>query len=424
MEEIKLKGLDEVIYYEKLDNGLPVYMLVNKHVNNFYMTLSVKYGSIDTEYSVDGKDIKVHDGVAHFLEHVNFNESEGLTAHDYFKKLGSFINAFTTFDFTSYEVMASNKFKSNLEHLLDYVQKPYFTEELINKEKGIIIEEVKMGKNNPGHKLFYGMNKCLYKNDKRRNLVTGEVSDVKKITLEEIKNVYETFYHPENMFLIITGNFDVKKALEIVKNNQSKKTFKKYKKPVVKKVEESIKVNKEYEEIEANVEIPKVKICYKMNKKLFKGIDDIELGIYLSILMRNNFGPISYLREELFEKNLVNYLSADRDIFGDVITLEVVAETRNVDEVIKKIKNQMKNLELTEEDLLRRRRCNVSSLIRDFDDIEYVNSDIAYQLVTFGKLITNNYDLYNHINMKDLNKVKEKINLDNNSTVVMVPYQS
>lgn len=423
MEEIKLKGLDEVIYYEKLDNGLPIYMLVNKHVNNFYITLNVKYGSIDTEYKIDDKDIKVHNGVAHFLEHVNFNEGDGITAHDYYKKLGSFINAFTTFDFTSYEVTASNKFKKNLEHLLDYVQIPYFTGELIKKEKGIIIEEVKMGKNNPGHKLYYGMNKCLYVNDKRRNLVTGEIKDVKEITVEELKNVYETFYHPENMFLIITGNFDVKEALDIIKNNQSKKRFIKYRNPVVKKIKESNKVNKEYQEIEANVEIPKVKICYKMNKEIFKDFDENELSIYLSIIMRNNFGPISYLREELLEKDLINYIGADRDIFEDVVTIEVVAETKHPEEVIKRIKDKMKHLEVTEDDLLRRKRCNISSLIRDFDDIEYVNSDIACQLITYGKLITDNYDVYSNLNMEKLNKVIESLDLDNNSTVLMIPYQ-
>ena len=424
MKEIKLNGLDEKIYYEKIDNGLPVYMIVNKHVNNFYITLNVKYGSIDTEFKVNDKDIKVHNGIAHFLEHVNFNESEGVTAHDYYKKLGSFINAFTTFDFTSYEVMASNKFKKNLVHLLDYVQTSYFTEELINKEKGIIIEEVKMGKNNPGHKLYYGMNKCLFKNDKRRNYVTGDVKDVQDTTLEEIKNVYETFYHPENMFLVITGNFDVKTAIEIIKENQSKKKFIEYKKPIIKEIEESTEVNKEYQEIEANVEIPKVKICYKMNKNIFKDFDDNELSIYLSIIMRNNFGPISFLREELLEKNLIDYIAADRDIFRNVVTLEVVAETKEPDIVIKRIKDKMKHLEMTEEDLIRRKRCNISSLIRDFDDIEYVNSDIACQLITYGKLITDNYDVYNNLSMDRLNKVIKSINLANNSTVVMIPFKS
>ena len=106
MQEINLKGIDEKIYYDICDNGLPIYMVVNDKVNNFYITLNVRYGSVDTEYKVKGSKEyeKVHNGLAHFLEHVNFNEGEGLTAHDYFNNLGSSINAFTTFDFTSYGI--------------------------------------------------------------------------------------------------------------------------------------------------------------------------------------------------------------------------------------------------------------------------------------------------------------------------------
>ena len=124
MQEIVLNGIDEKVLYEVLDNGLSVYMLVNEKVNNFYMTLSVKYGSIDTEFKCKGDKefTKVHNGVAHFLEHVNFNEGEGKTAHDYFNKLGSSINAFTTFDFTLYEVFASSEFTKNLNHLLKNLQ--------------------------------------------------------------------------------------------------------------------------------------------------------------------------------------------------------------------------------------------------------------------------------------------------------------
>ena len=422
MEEIKLKGLDEVIYYEKLDNGLPVYMLVNKNVNNFYMTLSVKYGSIDTEYSVDGKDIRVHDGVAHFLEHVNFNESEGVTAHDYFKKLGSFINAFTTFDFTSYEVMGSSKFKSNLEHLLDYVQKPFFTEELINKEKGIIVEEVKMGKNNPGHKLYYGMNKCLFKKDKRRNLVTGEVDDVVNTTVEELQNVYDTFYHPENMFLIITGNFDVKEALQIVKENQKKKKFINYRKPVVKLEKEPAEVNSSYECVEAMVEIPKFKISYKLPYSLFKEYDKVTLLTYLNLICRCNFGSISLFREELLNKDLINFIRAGADIFNDTITIEVNVDSRTPEKVIDLIKDKMKHLEISEDDLIRRKRCNIASMIKDYDDIEYVNTDIAYQLVTYDKLITDMYDRYNNLNIKDALNIIKRLDLSNNSTFMLVPY--
>ncbi len=424
MEQININGIDEVIFYEKLENGLPVYMLVNKNVNSFYITLSVKYGSVHTEFSdKDGNEYQVHNGVAHFLEHVNFNEKDEYTAHDYFRKIGSNINAFTTFDFTCYEVMGTSKFKSNLVHLLDYVQTPYFTKDLISKEKGIIVEEVKMGMNNPGHKLYYGMNKCLYKKDKRRNLVTGEVDDVLNTTVEELQTVYETFYHPENMFLIITGNFKVEEALRIIKENQRGKMFINYKNPVVKIEEEPISVNKEYECVEANVEIPKLKINYKMPYSLFKEYDKVTLNVYLNLLCRCNFGNISLFREELLNNNLVNYINAGADIFNDTVTIDVSIDSRVPEKVIDLVMNKIKNMELSEDDLTRRKRCNIASMIKDYDDIEYVNTDIAYQLVTYGKLITDMFDIYNNLNMEDAQKIMKKLNFDNHSVFMLIPFK-
>lgn len=425
MQEIILKGCDEKILTETLDNGLQVYMLVNEKVNNFYMTLSVKYGSVDTEYKCKGEKEyrQVHNGVAHFLEHVNFNEGEGLTAHDYFNKLGSSINAFTTFDFTLYEVFASSEFASNLNHLLDYVQTPYFTKDLIEKEKGIICEEVKMGKNNPGHKLYYGMNNALFKNDKRKNLVTGEIEDVKATTVFELQDIYDIFYHPQNMYLVITGNFNPYEAIGIVKENQAKKKFPEYRNPVLKEYKEPKSVVEEYKEIEANVEIPKVKICYKMPKEVFGDIEDKLLNIYLSIILRNNFGSTSYLREELLEKELVVGIGAGREIFKDVVTIEINIETKYPDEVIPIVKDKMNNLSLTQEDLKRRIRCNIAALINDFDDIEYVNTDIAEQLITYGKIYDNMYDKYKGLKLKIAEELIKKIDLNNCSTVLLVPFK-
>ena len=425
MEKIILKGIDETVYYDKCDNGLPIYMLVNDKVNNFYITLNVKYGSIHTEYKLDGEEeyTKVTNGVAHFLEHVNFNEDDNSTAHQYFDKLGSSINAFTTFNFTSYEVFASNLFKENLEHLLDYVQKPYFTSKLVEKEKGIIIEEVRMGKNNPGHKLYYGMNKALLKKDKRRNLVTGEVADVKKITCEELIDIHSKFYHPMNMFVVITGNFNPEEAVNIIKENQNNKEFVEYKNPVIKEVKEPLTVNCDYKEIEANVEIPKVKISYKMPLSIFGDIDKSLVNIYLSAILRNNFGSTSLLREELLSSNLVTGISASRDIFDNVVTIDINIETKNPEKVIKIVKDKMNNLEINEEQIKRRRRANIASLINDYDDIEYVNSEICDEILTDNKITDNMYDIYNNLNLDDANKVLSKINLDNSSTVLLVPYK-
>lgn len=425
MKEIKLKGIDEVIYYDECDNGLPIYMWVNDKVNNFYMTLSVKYGSIDTEFKTNDSDeyVKVSDGIAHFLEHVKFNESDTTTAHDYFNTLGSSINAFTTFNFTSYEVFASSEFSKNLNHLLDYVQTPYFTDALTEKEKGIICEEVKMGKNNPGHKLYYGMNSALYKKDKRRNLVTGEVDDVKGITTEELQMVFDTFYHPKNMFLVITGNFNPDEAVAIVKENQNNKEFIEYKEPIVKREDETRGVNEEYKEIECNVEIPKVKIAYKMPIEVFGDIDPMLLNVYLSIVLRNNFGSTSLLREELLEKELVTSIGASRDIFNGLVTIEVGIETKYPSEVIPIVKEKMNNLTLTKEEIKRRIRANIAALINDYDDIEYVNSDICEGLVMYDKVFDDMYDVYNSLKLSVAKEVIDKIDTSDSTTVLLVPFK-
>ena len=422
MKEIILKGLDEKVLVDVCDNGLPIYMLVNDKINNFYITLNVKYGSKDTEFSVDGKDIKVPDGIAHYLEHVNFNTDEGETAHDIFKKMGSQINAYTTFNFTSYEVFSSTLFKENITSLLDYVQKPFFKDELVEKERGIIIEEVKMGKNKPGHKLYYGMNKALFKKDKRRNLVTGEVSDVKKITKEQLQLVYDTFYHPKNMFIVITGNFNPEEAVKIIKENQNSKKFKEYKNPVKKEIKEPREVNKDYEEIECNVEIPMVKISYKMPFDIFKDMDEIELALHLNAILRNNFGGTSLLSEELLEKQLVTFISSSCDIENNVLVLSVRAETKYPDKILKIIKDKMKHLEINEEDIVRCRRAEVASLIYILDDIEYINSDIAYQMIEYNKIHEDIFDIYNGINLEEAKEIINKLDLNNNSTVILVPF--
>ena len=233
MKKIKLERFDEIIYYDVCSNGLPIYMWVNEKVSSFYATLSVKYGSIDTEFILNNKkkSCKVPKGTAHFLEHVKFNEGENKTAHEYFNKLGSSINAFTTFDYTSYEVFGSSNIKDNIEHLLDYVETPYFTKKLVNKEAGIIKEEVKMGKNNPSQVLLYALNNIIYQNNNRKYYITGDEEDVSAITEEDLKLVYDSFYHPENMFIVITGNFNPYHVAAIIKENQAKKRFNNYLEP-------------------------------------------------------------------------------------------------------------------------------------------------------------------------------------------------
>ena len=131
MKEIKLKGLNDVVYTDTLINGLKVYMWVKKSANTFYSTLSVKYGSIYNEFEVGNKKYKVPNGVAHFLEHVKFNERKDYQAQDYFKQTGCDTNAFTTFNYTNYQVFGNNNPVDNTIHLVDFVLNDYFTKRII-----------------------------------------------------------------------------------------------------------------------------------------------------------------------------------------------------------------------------------------------------------------------------------------------------
>ncbi|MBQ6687138.1 MAG: insulinase family protein [Bacilli bacterium] len=425
MQEIEIKGLDEKIFYDVCDNGLPVYMWVNERVNSFYITLSVKYGSIHTEFKKDksSKTIKVPSGIAHFMEHVKFNEKDGKTANDFFDKLGSDINAFTTFEYTNYQVYANNYFNENLNHLLDYVMTPYFTKSLIAKEKNIIVEEAKMGKDNPYNQLYFGMYNNLFHSYKYKTEVIGKVEDIKKTTLSDIKLVFDTFYHPKNMFLVITGNFNPYEAMQIIKDNQKNKKFRPYQNPIyiVKKEKET--VVKEYEEIEANIEIPKIKISLKIPKKNFKIKDELQLRIMLSILLNSNFGTSTDFYEELFEKELVTSFSTSREIIEDYVIISLNLESKYPDEVIPILKNKLNNLEVSEETLKRRIKANIATLVLNYDSIDSVNEDIQDDLIIYGKIIDDPKERYASITLDDMNALLKAINTKEMATVVMLPKQ-
>ena len=159
-----------------------------------------------------------------------------------------------------------------------------------------------------------------------------------------------------------------------------------------------------------------------MPLSLFEGIYKELVNIYLSVILRNNFGSTSLLREELLEKQLVTGIGANRDIFNDIVVIDISCETKYPEKVIKIIKDKMNNLEITSEQVIRRRRANIAALINDFDDIEYINSEICDEIINDGKIKDNMYDIYNSLNIDGANSVLERINLDNNSTVVLVPF--
>ena len=419
MKTIELKNIDQVIYYDICDNGLPIYMVENKNVANFYITLSVKYGSLDTDFKVNDKLYHVNNGVAHFLEHVNFNIDDNTTAHNLFKSLGSNINAFTTFDFTSYEVSSNNHFSENINLLLDYVQTRYFTKELVDKEKGIITEEVRMGNNNPAKKMFFECNKALYHNSKRKYYITGNEEDVKNITNKELELVFDNFYVPNNMFIIITGNFNPKEAVKIIKENQKNKKSNTNKIEKIKEKEPSTIVTPYKEIIDKQIEIPKIRISYKMKKDIYKDKDIEEVISYLYMIIQNNIGSTSLFKEELMEKELVTLLNAGVSLEDEYLIFGITIESKYPDKVIDIVTEKIKHMSCNEEELTRSRRVRIADLIYSYDDIEYVNTDIMDQLIRYNKIYDNLYEIYNNSNIEECTDILNRLDFKEQSIVVM-----
>lgn len=421
MTEINLQGINETIYYDECPNGLKIYMWVNKKVNTFYGTLSVKYGSIYNKFKIKNKVYETPSGVAHFLEHVKFNEDESTTAHDYFYKLGSDTNAFTTFHYTNYQVFGSDNAKDNIIHLLDFVQNDYFSKKIINNEKGIIIEEAKMGEDDPYTIMLFKHLDNLFKSSEYKKLITGTIEDIKKTTIDDIKLVFDTFYHPKNMFLVVTGNFNPYEIVEAVKENQNKKEFKEFLNPERIVLKENKKVNKNYEEVNVNVASRKIKIGIKIPKKSLKNYDDLHIRIYLNMLLKANFGNISDFKDELLQKELINSMSYMTEIFDYYVIIMFTIDSPYKEEINKVFQEKFQNIDISLDTFKRIKKSNIASLILEYEDVEFVNNLIQTEILYYGNIIDNLKEIYTNLEYSEIEEFINILDLSNTSTLILNP---
>ena len=424
MEELELKGLNEKIYVYHTKCGLPIYMWVNEKVSSMYASLSVKYGSIHTKFKIGKKTYEVPNGIAHFLEHVKFNIDEETTAHDEFYKLGGDANAFTTFDYTSYIVFATNNKKENLEELLNFVYNSFFTKKCISKEKGIIVEEANMGLDDPYSIVFFHSLLNTLQKSKYRNTITGTPDDVTSITLEDVKLVYDTFYHPENMFLTLTGNFNPYEMACLVEDNLSKKKFGKYLNPIIIKENEPKKVTTKYKEEYINVTYSRLKFSIKMDMSRFKNYSSLELKILTNLLFNINFGATSDFRDELMEKGLIQNMNVTCDVYDDTFVVTINVTSNFKEEIIKKVKEKLENLSISELDFKRKKNATIATLILDYEDLENVSYRIQDDVLNNGGIVTNLKEILEDETIDDLKNIIDLLDFDNISINVFLPKEN
>lgn len=225
--EIKvLSEVKETLYFEKLSNGLEVYLLPKNGFSRTYGVFSTRFGSIHNQFKNPNADewIKVPDGVAHFLEHKMFDKHD-CDVMESFSILGANCNAFTSFEQTSYLFSTVENVNDCTELLLDFVQNIELSEESVEKEKGIIAQEIEMYQDNPGWRLFFGAIENLFHNHPVKIDIAGTVPSINLIDKDILMKCYQHFYHPSNMTLFICGGFDPYELMTLIKKNQNSKFF-------------------------------------------------------------------------------------------------------------------------------------------------------------------------------------------------------
>ena len=420
MKEIKLKGLDETIYETTLENGLKIYMWVNKKVNTFKGTITFMVGSEDVDYSIGKKNIHKIFGIPHYLEHILCKNENGASILGDFQKLGSYSNASTFAYRTTYEFVGNQNLKENIKLLMHMTQEKVFDEDAFESERGPILEEARRCEDSIDRLVYIELNKLLYKNYPNKEYGVGNQKDIKKITLEDLKETYKTFYHPENSFVVITGNINPYEIEEWFIEIEKDKSFPKFQHPKIKKYKEPTSIVCKEKEIKANVEIPLVAVAIKTPLKVFE-TDLLTTLDALQLTLTSNFGSTSSFREELMNKKLITSLSCYTEKTRDYLNIAVISKTKYPKEVIGKIKEKLRNVEILEEEISRKKKCEIASLVLGYEDVEEVNDFLSYTISKFGTIFDNEKEILENLDIKTIKNVVSKVDFSKIAALTILP---
>ena len=421
MKRIKIKGIDEEIFYHKLDNGLDIYLYSKEGFHNNYATFTTKFGSIYNEFIPinENKMITVPKGVAHFLEHKVFVQKNDPQPSDFYAESGTLTNAYTTFKNTTYLFSGPDNLINNIKYLLDFVQEPYFTDENVESEKGIITQEIHMCDDRPIDVLYEHIRKNCLHNNPFKDSIIGTVKDINSITKEILNTCYYTFYNPSNMFLVITGNFNKEEVLEEIIKNQEQKKIPKMETIKVKSFKEPDSIVLKEETINMATDVPKLAYTLKLSCNNFD-IEKRKLNIYLYILFSILFDDSSTFNEIAKNNNIitnsvyVNILNCDTHILVSLLN-----ETFKYKELINMLKDELKNIKISEKDLERKKRVLISNEIFSYENVEIVNEMIIDNIIFDNSVEEDIVDIINSLNIEEMTQIINKIDFDNVSTIIL-----
>lgn len=403
INEIKDKLLDEKCYHIVHPTGLNIYVMPKPGYSGTYAVFGTNYGSIDTKIlNKNGEIEDIPEGTAHFLEHKLF-ESEDLDAFARYAKTGANANAYTSFDTTCYLFSCTGDFAASLKILLDFVQSPYFTEQTVAKEQGIIGQEITMYKDVADWEVLFNLLKALYHSHPVRIDIAGTVESIAQITAQTLYDCYNNFYNLNNMVLAIAGNIDVDEIVSICDEMLKPcDEFKFERKPH----DEPESIVQNYIEEKLSVAAPIFSFGYKENYGLPKR--SLKQRIAASILLEMLAGSTSELYNSLLEQELINTSFGFEQFtgFGYAATI-FSGESKNPEEVAKQINayiSQIRKTGIDKEAFERTRRKLYGRAVMSFNDIDEVANDLVGAHFD-GTGVFDDIEIYRTITVDDVKEV-------------------
>ena len=422
-EKFEDKKLQEVLYKGVHKSGLTVYVLPKSEHSKSYAAFATRYGSVDYKFIIPGESeyTQIPDGVAHFLEHKLFEQPDGSNAFDAYSLTGANANAFTSFNSTVYLYSCTDKFYENLAILLDFVENPYFTDENVAKEQGIIGQEIRMYEDDPGWRVFFNMLDCLYVNHPIKKDIAGTVESISEISKELLYKCYNTFYNPSNMVLFVCGNAECEKVSELLDKYVKKSPSGEIKRFAEK---EPLEVNKPYKEQKLSVSVPIFQIGFKDTDVGYDGDRLLKKEIETSLLLEILLGEGSDLYNELYSKSLINdSFDYEYEYEVDYAFSSLGGESQDPNEVQRIILDNFESREITEEELSRAKKVETAKYLRMYNSVEGLSnslvSDIFKNINSFLYM-----PIMKEITLSDINRrLKEHFSRKNCVLSVVMPYE-
>lgn len=417
IKEVRNELLNEKYYDIDHPSGLKILVMPKENYSSTYAIFATKYGSIDTMIQMsDGSFKEIPEGTAHFLEHKLF-ESEDLDAFERFAKTGASANAYTSFERTGYLFSCSANFKKNLEILLDFVQNPYFTQATVEKEQGIIGQEIDMYKDAPDWEVMFNCLRTMYHNLPVRIDIAGTQESIAQITAKTLYGCYDNFYNLHNMVLAVAGNADVDEIVEVADKVLKPVEGKMAQRKVIDEPEEVID---NYIEEKLSVATPQFMFGFKESWDTPERTTKEEIS--MEILLDMISGQSSELYKRLFDGKLINNSFGFEYFTGFGYSCVLFAgESNDPKKVAEEIVGEIGKFRETGFDETAFERTNkklYGRMIMGMNDIEGLANNMAVSYFA-GEDVFTDFEIFKTVTLDDVNDIFKKT-LDENRSVLSV----